>query len=58
MESGSVPVAKQDLHFNLKVKVTIHELMDLQPAYDGKSLFCVFNVSSEGVAGWVLGFAL
>lgn len=49
-ESGNAPVAKQDLHFNLKVKVTIHEVTDLQSSYEGKTLFCVFDVS-VGVAG-------
>ena len=41
----SVPVTKQDLQFNLKVKVTIHEVMDAQSVYNGKQLFCVFGVS-------------
>ena len=49
-ESGSAPVAKQDLHFSLKVKVTIHEVTDLHSSYEGKALFCVFDVS-VGVAG-------
>jgi hypothetical protein len=40
---------KQDLHFDFKVKVTIHELTELQ-SYEGKSLFVVFNVSAPRVS--------
>lgn len=43
-EAGNVSVSKQDLQFNLKVKVTIHDISDLQPAYEGKPLFFVFGV--------------
>ena len=44
-ESSNVVIAKQDLHFDFNLKVTIHELTDLQ-SYEGKSLFVVFNVST------------
>jgi len=43
--ANNVQVSKKDLQFNLKIKVTLHDLVEVQSAYKGKEIFCTFGVS-------------